>query len=797
MLFAVTAMAQGMYQVGNGHEFNDVIKVAAEGRNLYIVDVNTDREYVLYQWDGSILKYIGAIGNMPLHGTNPDGEFVLQDIKCHDGKLYTLGKYVGITSSSSRYMVYAWNGNNWEDIAHSLIDNALDIEQWTVWNNNLYMVGYFADANLLKFNSNKDWEEVGNVMAIHGTEDRITDIAGYGNRLFASGNFMGPGFGQTHTTKELRNGIWEPVQNPPFLNETSRFALGHDGLMLLGKPNGTTDILKRFNGVVWDNVNLGLNDIQVVEMWDIATTKGLTCLSGHFRDNKTGQSFNFILGSKKGWKIGESLFDEDPIMLEATEGEIYAFGDFDFRSLSQIGEITDNASIISGQVYEDKNDNCVKDGDESGLPVARILISPGDLVYFTQPDGTYEIPIPKGKYTITFDLGYNYKYGCTHVVTTTVDQARNYLLPDLTAVKLPDVVNLGLNAMIKNGWKLVRDQHNEILLIASNEGTTTIKKAELSLKMGDWWEKLEIKPEPTRVEGDTYYWDVEDLKEGEEFAIVISGEIKAELDEYNDFCFTGDVMSPQEDVNNGDNRAAAELHTEDDIDPITKQSSFGSWYTPNETTVAYQIRFENELDQVINYVQVKDTFDVDLYPKRKALERLVLGEGAKSTLDIKNITDANGDRRFMMTWTSENANMAPVSVTDGSNVGFAWVEFYLHELSLKAGTELCNRAEVRFDNSEWLSTNTVCSKSVNLSEPPVDAPKSEVEMYPNPANDQVTLKNNSIERRYVEVYDNLGQLVNATTIEALQEASLDVSDLAFGVYFVKITGFETQRLVVH
>jgi len=69
-------------------------------------------------------------------------------------------------------------------------------------------------------------------------------------------------------------------------------------------------------------------------------------------------------------------------------------------------------------------------------------------------------------------------------------------------------------------------------------------------------------------------------------------------------------------------------------------------------------------------------------------------------------------------------------------------------------------------------------------------------LYPNPANHNVTLVNNTmISLRELVIYDVAGKVVNRVDLSQMQsEQTLDVSHLSSGVYMVRVQG-ETATAV--
>ena len=62
-------------------------------------------------------------------------------------------------------------------------------------------------------------------------------------------------------------------------------------------------------------------------------------------------------------------------------------------------------------------------------------------------------------------------------------------------------------------------------------------------------------------------------------------------------------------------------------------------------------------------------------------------------------------------------------------------------------------------------------------------------MYPNPAQDRVTVSNSSnIQLETAVIYDLTGKMINQIDLSTMQgEQMIDISDLASGVYVVQLT----------
>lgn len=76
---------------------------------------------------------------------------------------------------------------------------------------------------------------------------------------------------------------------------------------------------------------------------------------------------------------------------------------------------------IRGNVYQDFNQDCIKDGNESGIAGRILMIQPGNIIAQTSANGSWFIDsLPAGNYTISVDTSGNWNYSCSFSQNFTV-----------------------------------------------------------------------------------------------------------------------------------------------------------------------------------------------------------------------------------------------------------------------------------------------------------------------------------------------------------------------------------------
>lgn len=789
------ASAQGMYRLGEGTELNAVQLIVPSGDNVLVFEITETNQYELHRYNGISLESLGVIPNIPLHEITDQENFKIVDALVLSGKLYVLGSDFGPNPTTKPNRIIEWDGSKWTDLTNDVIANASNVSKLISYNNNLTLVGIFENSGLVSM-VDGTWTTVGGVLGDNRISDNVLDATTFLGKVYVTGEFTRPGTGQRYNTGVYQNGTWRPLETPPFIGKSKHFDIVNNQLILTGESNIVYDYIKSYDGSQWTDISVGLEDVIIHEFWDIAGHNSLLYLTGSFEDRQTGRRFNFISKDADGWHFGENTFQNEQIRLAEKGNEIYAYGNFNLNGIINAGELTYHSAMLTGRIYFDENNNCVFDETERGLDLVKVTVNPGEIVGYTNKYGLYEIPVGNDAYTITFEKTNGQDFGCGRLGIVNVTSATNYVAPELNVIEKPDVVDLELSSTMINGWKLVRNSYNEIKLFAHNAGTEDIEGASLSMKMGDWWKEVKITPQPTSTKEGELIWKISDLAKGETFEILISGETKVELELYNDFCFTGEVDFPQVDLFGSSNRETAEFETVDELGPISKQVDCGAWYPTNTQDITYQIRFENEADEIVNDVVVIDTFDSDLVTTGVE-DYTVLGSTREVQIRMIEVPGKKQEYRMIYKWISSDANLAPAGAKDGKDVGNVIVKFRLHEYSKQKNIELCNQAQVIYDNNEPLYTNTVCSKATSLGVERNGNFISQVRFFPNPATKEITIENNSQESRIIEIRTQTGQLLFSKELVASENKVLDLTKWAKGVYILQIAGYESQKLLVH
>jgi uncharacterized repeat protein (TIGR01451 family) len=217
------------------------------------------------------------------------------------------------------------------------------------------------------------------------------------------------------------------------------------------------------------------------------------------------------------------------------------------------------------------------------------------------------------------------------------------------------------------------------------------------------------------------------------------------------------------------------------FDPNDKTCLQGNTIAPSEIGkyVHYMIRFENTGSFPAENIVVKDMID-------------------SSKFDISSLVPLNASHNYItrisgnkVEFIFENINLP---FNDATNDGY--IAFKIKTLpSLVIGNTFSNLANIYFDYNFPIITNTATTTIAALINPNFEF-VNYFSLYPNPAINELNINlKSAIEINSIQIYNTIGQLVTVQTGNALK---VDVSNLKFGNYFIKINtneGFSTSQFI--
>ncbi len=218
-------------------------------------------------------------------------------------------------------------------------------------------------------------------------------------------------------------------------------------------------------------------------------------------------------------------------------------------------------------------------------------------------------------------------------------------------------------------------------------------------------------------------------------------------------------------------------------DPNMKEVSPINSIALTEDWLTYTIHFQNMGNAPAIHIYVLDTLSNNL--DESSIQ--ILGSSHRMLTEIKgNIARFN----------FPNINLVD-SITD-KELSKGWLQYKIKKkAALALGTQIKNTANIYFDFNAPVVTNTV----TNTVEQPNAikenrGQKSEIRVFPNPTNDVVYIDfGKEVIDAEVTLYNMQGGLLNLTGFKNLQGlGSISLSDLPAGVYFISVaTGGNVVR----
>ena len=249
---------------------------------------------------------------------------------------------------------------------------------------------------------------------------------------------------------------------------------------------------------------------------------------------------------------------------------------------------------------------------------------------------------------------------------------------------------------------------------------------------------------------------------------------------------TNSVNIAPTDANPSNNTSTLTQTIVGSYDPNDKRESHGEKILFSEFTaddyLTYTIRFENTGTAEAINIRVNDILDESLDETSIKMVRA----------SHPYVLDRVGNN---VTWRFDGVNLPP-SVPDDEVTGHGYIVFQIKPSSgFEIGDIIPNTADIFFDFNPAIVTNTCTTEFVPFLG--VNAFASDTfEYYPNPTSDIVTfnLKNSATVIETIEVMAVLGKTL-LTKTNNYSNASIDLSSLSKGIYFVKVKAAGHEKIV--
>lgn len=636
--------------------------------------------------------------------------------------------------------------------------------------NKLLITGYFA---------NGDWGYLydGTNFTVLPTPTtnvaNVEDAIVYNNELYIAGTLDSNSITGPLDILKLSGSSWVNPVNwiggtiSPWSNNTKKLLPFNNALYVVGG----NDIFELSNDTahVRATYGFGLTDAVVY--------------NGEMYLSNGGTAGTLAMGKFDGSSMATITQAPRAVRYAVFQGEMYAFsrfGTYNNVNYNHAFRTQAGFTFISGQVFNDLDQDCALDGNESGIRSMAVEFSSGDIAT-TDLSGNYSINLAPGSYTIDAvysidQLTSNVGVNCTLPISVSLSSTAS-TTQDIGA-ELAAVEDVSVH--IISAWRARYGFDEYYTVVVSNTGQAT-GSGTLELDIPASVNVVSTGPTATQT-GNTLSWSVPAMNPFDQHSYVVTLEIDTNTNNIGDsLALTAKLLGYTNDVDVSNNIDPITQEVRGAYDPNDKQVNI-TLAEPGHLTLDYYIRFQNTGNDTAYKVTVVDSLSTKLDPTTFSM----LGATHQYEVMLEN---------NIASFVFDNILLPDSSVSQEKSQG--GLRFRISTAAALAdGESVSNDAYIYFDFQQPIHTNhaiTQVEAQVSLVEQRLQ--QLLLEVYPNPAKDIVYLNSTSNQREEVRLTDASGRVLQQISIPAKGKTQLDIRNLKAGMYFV-MTSTETYKILI-
>ncbi|HEX8270015.1 MAG TPA: T9SS type A sorting domain-containing protein [Flavobacterium sp.] len=495
-------------------------------------------------------------------------------------------------------------------------------------------------------------------------------------------------------------------------------------------------------------------------------------------------------------------FAEYPVIPNAQPGQFYlimATNYSDNPGYIRISELSTSQGDIDCTglrmtVFIDSNTNGIKDGGESnfGLGQFHYVLNDNAVMHnITSPTGVHKIydSNAANSYDLSYTIDPEYLafYGITTASFSNVHVVANagmqeYMFPITITQAYNDVsITVVPNEAPRPGFIY------ENTVIYTNLGGQTVPSGTVIFHKDPMVSITSVSLAGATITANGFTYNYTDLAPFETRMITVAMQVPTIPTVMLGDLLTNDaeILPFAGDLHPENNSSEVTQEVIGSYDPNDKMESRGNQILFSDFTSAdylyYTIRFENTGTASAININVTDVLDSQL---DESSVRMV-------SASHNYVLDRVGSQ---LNWKFENIILPPVS--PDSEDGHGYITFKVKpDPGYAVGDIINNTANIYFDFNPAIVTNTFASEFVNALAI-ADFTAADLSIYPNPASGFVNVQmRNGESIAAVALYDISGKVIlNEKGLTPLEIQTLNVSDIAAGIYFVEITTDTNKKL---
>jgi hypothetical protein len=441
---------------------------------------------------------------------------------------------------------------------------------------------------------------------------------------------------------------------------------------------------------------------------------------------------------------------------------------------------------ISGFVFRDDNFNGVHDAGEQGVAGHLIKLEPGPIYTVTNNDGNYYFAADLGTHTVSY-VSYPYWITTGNPFYNVTINNPSVFIDTLDFAVIPHL-NVKDVAVYITGSPTRAGFETHYWLTNKNWGTITTS-GNVNFQYDTLLTYITSTLSPTSHIGNVLEWNYGPLGHNVQQDIQVTFQMPG-VQYLGDTLFSNAWITPfaldTNITNNYDTLYQEITGAYDPNDKLVMPQGYGSeGYVLHGERLTYTVRFQNTGTDTAFTVVIRDTLDIN----NLNLETFLLEAYSHAVQwELWNSQE--------LVFTFNNILLPDSNVNEPLSHGF--VRF---SISPKSGlpdfTEVRNSASIYFDYNPAIVTNTTLNTYVTTI--PFNIAKNESEhlqvlVFPNPANDKLTIVIKEENSKNITITDVLGRVLFQTKTEETQ-LTLDISGFSNGLYFVSVQTEKGQAVM--
>ncbi|MDB5283700.1 MAG: hypothetical protein JWO06_2775 [Bacteroidota bacterium] len=473
-------------------------------------------------------------------------------------------------------------------------------------------------------------------------------------------------------------------------------------------------------------------------------------------------------------------------------GGLYYLTVTDSAGCQAIGNTIVNStcvSVVSGNIFIDSNNNCLRDGGEQGSANVMLTISGNGQQYFAMTDGSgnYSFGVNgPGIYTLAPYFNFYGGSQCANITlcgnsaqTVTIAANGDSSLNNNFAL----YPSTGFDLTMHPGWTSANPGfQKEYWTYPFNGSSSSFNGPAIVVFTYDSNLVYQYSNAPLPVHNPTAHtltWVIDTVPSPNFFGpryenfFLVPSTLPSGYLLQSDFLIspsTGDCDSS----NNHFHFSETVIGSHDPNDKVVEPANTIS---ESDSVLTYTIHFQNTGTDYTHFIIVKDTLSANLDP---GTVRNIASSHKYSSFDISG--------RGILTWTFNPLRLADSIADPEGSKGFIMFQVKKKK-NIPVGSSISNTASVYFDYNSAVVTNTVTDTVTNTiftSEARMDNGVS-VKAFPNPFTSATNIVVTGLTEKFdFELFDMTGRIARRISSVQNNQLQLNRNELSAGVYLYRI-----------